>query len=75
MSSASIRKDLQLFQASVKKLSAGVGQASSLWKDEKFSELSSSVSQVATQSKQVMMTGDRICASLDKFDKIAAENY
>lgn len=75
MSSASIRKDLQLFQASVKRLSAGVGQASSLWKDEKFSELSSSVSQVATQSKQVMMTGDRICASLDKFDKIAAENY
>lgn len=75
MSSASIRKDLQLFQASVKRLSAGVGQASSLWKDEKFSELSSSVSQVATQSKQVMMTGDRICASIDKFDRIAAENY
>lgn len=75
MSSANIRKDLQLFQTSVKRLSAGVGQASSLWKDEKFSELSSSVSQVATQSKQVMMTGDRICSSLDKFDRIAAENY
>lgn len=75
MSSASIRKDLQLFQASVKKLSDGVGKASSLWKDQKFSELSSSVSQVAMQSKQVMMTGDRVCTSLDKFDKIAAENY
>lgn len=75
MSSAKIRKDLQLFQSSVKKLSTGVGQASSLWKDEKYSELSSSVSQVASQSKQVMVTGDRVCASLDKFDKISAEKY
>jgi len=70
-----IKKDLQDFQAAVKKLSDGVGQASSLWKDVKFSELSSSVSYIATQSRDLMMSGDRCCSSIDKFDRIAAEKY
>ena len=68
-----IKKDLQDFQAAVKKLSDGVAQASSLWKDVKFSELSSSVSYIATQSRDLMMSGDRCCSSIDKFDRIAAE--
>lgn len=75
MSSASIQKDLQIFQASVKKLSSGVGKASSIWNDSKFSELSASVSKVAAQSKQVMVTGERLCSSIDKFDRVANEKY
>lgn len=70
-----IRKDMQGFQDAVKKLSAGVKQASSLWKDEKFSELSASVGEVANNSKEVMITGDRCCSSIEKFNKIAVENY
>lgn len=73
MSSTSIQKDLQIFQASVKKLSSGVGKASTIWNDSKFSELSTSVSQVAAQSKQVMVTGERLCSSIDKFDRVANE--
>ncbi|MBQ3330156.1 MAG: hypothetical protein IJG87_03145 [Ruminococcus sp.] len=64
-----------MFQLSVKKLSDSVGQASSLWKDDKFSQLSLSVSQVANQAKRVMVTGERVCTSLDKFDSIASETY
>lgn len=75
MSSENIKKEMQIFQASVKKLSAGVGTASSLWKDEKFSELSSSVAEIANQSKDVIVTGDRCCSSIDKFEKIASEKY
>ncbi len=75
MSSTSIQKDLQIFQASVKKLSSGVGKASTIWNDSKFSELSTSVSQVAAQSKQVMVTGERLCSSIDKFDRVANEKY
>ena len=75
MSSASIQKDLQIFQASVKKLSSGVGKASSIWNDSKFLELSASVGQVAVQSKQVMVSGERLCYSIDKFDRIANEKY
>lgn len=75
MSSAEIKKDLREFQAAVKKLSDGVGKASSLWRDAKFAQLSSSVGGVASQSKDFMVSGDRCCTSIDKFDKIAAEKY
>lgn len=75
MGSMEIRKDLQEFQAAVKKLGDGIGRASSLWSDAKYSELSSSVSGVAAQSKNLMVAGDRCCSSIDKFDKIAAEKY
>ena len=49
--------------------------ASSLWKDEKFSKLSSSVAKIANQSKDVMVMGDRCCSSIDKFEKIASEQH
>lgn len=75
MRAEKINREMQLFQASVKRLSSGVSKASSLWKDEKFSELSSSVSEIANQSKDVMVAADRCSASISKFDKIAAENY
>lgn len=75
MSSAEIRKDLQEFQAAVRKLSDGVGKASALWADAKFAELSVSVSKVAVQSKDLMVSGERCCSSIDRFNSIAAERY
>ncbi len=75
MGTSDIKKELQAFQAAVKKLSCGIGRASSLWTDVKFFELSSSISRVATQSKDLMMSGDKCCSSIDRFDKIAAEKY
>lgn len=70
-----VRKEMQIFQSSVKKLSAGISRASSLWKDKKFSELSASIGEVATNSKNVIVAGDRCCSSVDKFNKIVAEKY
>ena len=75
MSKENIQKEVQVFQASVKNLSNGIGAASSLWKDKKFSELSSSIGMIANQSKEVMIAGDRCCSSIDKFKKIAEEKY
>ncbi len=75
MGTESIRKEMQIFQSSIKNLSAGIGRASSLWKDEKFSELSASIGEVANNSKNVMVASDRCCSSVDKFNKIAAEKY
>ncbi|MCM1233330.1 MAG: hypothetical protein NC489_24700 [Ruminococcus flavefaciens] len=75
MGSSEIKKDLQDFQTAVKKLSDGIGRAGSLWSDAKFSELSSSVGMVATQSKDLMVSGDKCCSSIDRFDMIAAEKY
>ena len=75
MGTYDIKKDLQVFQAAVKELSDGIGRASFLWNDDKFFKLSSSVRHVATQSKELMMSGDRCCSSIDRFNKIAAEKY
>ena len=75
MSSGEIRKELDQFQRSVKKLSAGVGKASNLWQDNKYQELSSSVSAVANMSRDVILSGEQCCSSIDKVDKIASESY
>ena len=75
MGTESIRNEMKIFQSSIKNLSAGISRAASLWKDEKFSELSASIGEVANNSKNIMVAGDRCCSSIDKFDKIAAEKY
>lgn len=75
MGTENIRKEMKVFQSSIKNLSAGISRASSLWKDEKFSELSTSIGEVANNSKNVMVAGDRCCSTIDKFNKIATEKY
>ena len=75
MSSEAIKKELQIFNSSIKKLSSGIGKASVLWGDAKFAELSSSISVIANQSKDVIMSGEKCCSSIDNFSKIASEKY
>lgn len=75
MTSELIKRDIEDFQRAVKKLSAGIGKASSLWKDAKFSELSSSVGEIAYMSKDIIVTGEQCCHSIEKLNKIAAEEY
>ena len=75
MGTESIRNEMKIFQSSIKNLSAGISRAASLWKDEKFSELSASIGEVANNSKNIMVAGDRCCSSIEKFDKIAAKKY
>lgn len=75
MGTEDIRKEMQIFQSSIKNLSAGISRASSLWKDEKFSELSASIGEVANNSKNVMVAGEHCCSAVDKFNQIASEKY
>jgi len=75
MSSEIIKKDIEDFQVFVQKLGSGVGKAASLWRDAKFAELSLKVSEIANMSKEVIVSGERCCNSIDKFDKISAEKY
>ena len=75
MGTKSIRKEMMFFQSSIKNLSAEISRAASLWKDEKFSELSKSIGEVANNSKDIMIAGDSCCSSVDKFNKIASEKY
>lgn len=70
-----IKRDLDDFQAAVQKLSSGVKTASSLWRDPKYSQLSSELTQIANSSKSVITTGDKSCETINKFFKIASEEY
>lgn len=75
MSEAMIRKEMDMFQESVMRLSREIGKAAILWNDSKYAELSSSVSQIANASKNVIVAGDKCCSSVSKMEEIAAEKY
>lgn len=73
--SQQIKSDIDTFQGYVQKLSNGVQSASSLWCDSQYSALATGVSVIATQARDVIVTGDKLCDSLDKFFDIAKEEY
>ena len=73
--SQQIKRQLAVFQSSVQKLGAGIKSASSLWKDPKYSELSSEITQIANLSRTVLVAGDKSCEVINKFFKVANEEY
>lgn len=73
--SQQIKRDLDGFQSSVQKLGTGIKAASSLWKDPKYSELSSEVTQIANLSRTVLVAGDKSCDVINKFFNVASEEY
>lgn len=75
MSEKNLYKEMELFSSSVIKLSGEIGRAGVLWNDPKYSELSSLVAQIANESKDAILAGDRCCASIEKMEKIASEKY
>jgi precorrin-6B methylase 1 len=70
-----IKGDLADFQMSVQRLSSGIQAASYLWRDPKYSELASEITQIANQSRTVLVSGDKCCDSIEKFFKVAEEQY
>ena len=70
-----IRSDLSSFQMSIQRLSSGIKCAASLWRDPKYSELAAEISQIANESRLVLVVGDKSCASIEKFFKIASEEF
>lgn len=73
MTADEMEKSLRDFQNTVKDLSTSVGSVSSIWADSKYAELFSAVSKLAMLSKDIMASGDRCVASIQKFDTIAAK--
>ena len=73
--SQQIKRELEGFQSSIQKLGAGIKSASSLWKDPKYSELSSEITQIANLSRNVLVAGDKSCEVINKFFKVANEEY
>ena len=69
-----IRREMEMFQQSVKRLNIGLKQSGAEWNDENFKKLSELIRNIASSSKQVIISGDSVCEALDKFEKIAKEN-
>ena len=69
-----ITSEVQRFQASVKRLSTDIKDAGVNWHDEKHAALSKMVSQIASTSKSVIVTADKLSSDVKKFESIAAQN-
>ena len=63
------------YSQQIKRELEGFQSASSLWKDPKYSGLSSEMTQIANLSKNVLVSGDKSCEIIDKFFKAANEQY
>lgn len=70
-----IKSDLSSFQISIQRLSTGIKGAASLWKDPKYSELAAEISQVANESRLVLVAGNKSCEAIEKFFKVASEEF
>lgn len=73
-SMSSITNEVQHFQSSVKKLSTDIKEAEVNWSDEKYQALSKMVSQIASNSKGVMIAADRLSSDVKKFESVVAKN-
>ncbi len=73
--SQQVKVDVDSFQGYVQKLSGNVQSASTLWRDSQYSALMSGISTIATQARDVIVTGDKLCESINRFFEIAEEEY
>lgn len=75
MNSYMIKKDVQEFESFIKRLSNDIKHSSSLWNDSKYKELFLSVGEIANESKDLIIAGDRLCSMIEQFERIAKEEY
>lgn len=68
-----LQKDLEELQKAVKKLGGRINQSGLNWKDEKFTQLTVGVNDIARSSKQVLAAGSRCQSALRRFHSIESE--
>lgn len=69
----SVTKEVQFFQAQVKKLRADVKEASINWNDEKNRALSNMLSKIAGNTKSVMQAAEQLVSDCRRFESVAGE--
>ena len=73
MQSSALRRELDGFELSTRKVVEKFSGVSDSWKDNNFTVLQEQVRELAKKSKTVIDYGERACSSTDKFFAIAAE--
>jgi len=69
-----IKKELDGFRLSTGKISEKINGVSDFWKDNNYASLQTQIGELAKKSKAVIESGERACASIDKFFVVAAED-
>ena len=70
-----ITEDMSKLLSSINNLTKKVSSASELWKDEKYSELSSSISKFSNEFTEILSNGECLIASIDEFYEISQDEY
>jgi len=69
-----LRRELDQFAHSVSAMSEGLSSLSTMWSDQQYTTLLALVRSIAGTSKKVIVSGERSCAMLDRFERIAQED-
>jgi len=71
--SANLKRNIDGFRLSAKKVSESINKVGDIWKDSNYASLQKQMGELAKASKAVIENGERTCASADKFFEIASE--
>jgi len=72
--SSEIKKELEGFKLSAGKISEKINGVSDIWNDSNYVSLQTQIGELAKKSREVIESGERACASIDKFFAVAAED-
>jgi len=73
-SSSSLRRELEGFKASTRKISERINGVGDIWNDSRYSSLQTQIGELAKKSKTVIEGGERACSSIDRFFTIVGES-
>ena len=71
--SASLKRNIDDFRLSTKKISERISAAGEIWKDSNYASLQKQIGELAKSSRTVIENGEKTCAGIDKFFDIANE--
>ena len=71
--SSALRRELEGFKLSTEKISGRLKAVGDIWSDGNYKSLQTQISDLAKNSKMVLVNGDNACSGIDKFFSIAAE--
>jgi len=72
--SAKLRRELEGFEQSTRKLSGGITGVGDIWNDQNYAALQSQIHELAKSSKTVIESGKNTCSRIDNFFKLAKED-
>jgi len=71
--SSGLRRNIESFKLSASKLSGKINSVSDIWKDSNYVALQKQIGELTRDSRTTIATGEKTCASVDRFFRISEE--